>query len=615
MTETIHAAGILFVTSDKRSLFLKRSSYGNFPGYFDLPGGKRENGESAVECAIRECSEEIGFYPSGELFELSRRIKIQEGDGDSSTKIVDYTTFIQEIDEEFIPPKLDFEHLSYKWAPLDRPPEPLHPGLVVTLKKYFSDELGIAKLMQEGELTSPQHYANIALFDIRITGTGLSYRSGIKEYVWRDSSIYLNEEFLQRCNGLPVILEHPGTSTLTTKEYINRNIGSVFIPYIKGNEVWAIVKVWDEHAAKLMEENQLSTSPCVVLTGEDPKIRLKETGSKLLIEGKPKLLDHIAVCINGVWDKGRPPSGVATATVGDMVMADDDKAAALEAARKADEEKKKADELLPKADADAKAKADAEAKAKSDADKARFDSFAASLLDSVKKTVSDAWDEKEKEKADAEKAKADIERARRDMSDAQIAAADAKLKADAEEKAKKDAEEEEKKKADAKEKADAELRKSVSDIQAAIDAGKPKQMSDADYAAIADTQVRADRIYSMHGGKAGRPLDGETLIAYRRRMVNGLKEHSAAWKSIDLKAIADDAAFTNIENMIYSDAEQAGLHPAAPAEDFLREIIREDVTGRKISEFVGRPNAWMSQFAAPRRRLAGIRNNNSVNSV
>jgi 8-oxo-dGTP pyrophosphatase MutT (NUDIX family) len=604
VTETIHAAGILFVTSDKRSLFLKRSEYGNFPGYYDLPGGKREDGEGAVECAIRECSEEIGFYPSGELFELSRRIKSQEGDGDSPTKIVDYTTFIQEIDEEFVPPKLDFEHLSYKWAKLNDPPEPLHPGLVVTLKKYFADELGIAKLMQEGELTSPQHYANIALFDIRITGTGLSYRSGIKEYVWRDSSIYLNEEFLQRCNGLPVIFEHPGTSTLTTKEYINRNVGSVFIPYIKGNEIWAIVKIWDEHAAKLMEENQLSTSPCVVLSGEDQKVRLQETGSKLLIEGKPKLLDHIAVCFNGVWDKGRPPSGVSTATVGDMVMADDDKAAALEAARKADEQKK-ADELKPKVDADAKAKADAEEEEKKKADAAlnsKLDSVLSALADDAKR------------RADKQ-ARKDAEKARRDMDEKERADADAKAKADAAAKAKADAEEEEKKKADAKEKADAELRKSVSDIQAAIDAGKPKQMSDADYAAIADTQVRADRIYSMHGGKAGRALDGETLIAYRRRMANGLKEHSPAWKTVDLKVIADDTAFTNIENMIYSDAEQAGLHPAAPAEDFLREIIREDVTGRKISEFVGRPSAWMSQFAAPRRRLAGIRNNNSVNSV
>src|SRR5277367_1810772 len=135
--DTIHASGILLVTSDKRALFLKRSEYGDYVGHYDLPGGKREQGESSTECAIRECAEEIGFRPSGTLFELSRRVNTKEGDGDNPTRTVDYTTFIQEIDEEFTPPKLDDEHTSFKWAPLDNPPSPLHPGLVITLKKYF----------------------------------------------------------------------------------------------------------------------------------------------------------------------------------------------------------------------------------------------------------------------------------------------------------------------------------------------------------------------------------------------------------------------------------------------------------------------------------------------
>ena len=599
MTETINASGILFVTPDKRALFLKRSESGDYSGFYDLPGGKREANETSVDAAIRECSEEIGFYPSGELLELSRRISTSEGNGDRPSLIVDYTTYIQEVDDEFVPPRLDEEHTGFKWAPLEMPPEPLHPGLVVTLKKLHADELGIAKLMAAGDLVSPQRYANLTMSNIRITGTGLSYRSGIKEHVWRDKSIYLNQEFLERCNGLPVIFEHPGTKTLDTKEYLDRNIGSVFIPYIKDDEVWAIVKVWDEHAAKIMAENQLSTSPCVVLTGEDQKIKLRN-GNKLLIEGKPRLLDHIAVCFVGVWDKGLPPSGVSTAEK-ELVMADDDKAAALEAARKADE---------------AKAKADAEEKEK--ADKARFDSyfasFADSIKDSVKQTVSDAWDAKEKEKADKAKADADEKekadaRAKMDAAEREKADAEAKAKADAEAKAKADAEEKEK--ADAKAKADAAeletLRKSVADVASKL----PRQMTDADYAAMADSQVKADRVYLMHGGKAPRPLDGETLIAYRRRLATGLKQHSTAWKDIDLKVIADDAAFANIENTIYSDAEQAGLHPADMGEDFLREIKSQDSTGRTISTFVGRPSAWMSQFAAPKRQLVGIRNSNN----
>jgi 8-oxo-dGTP pyrophosphatase MutT (NUDIX family) len=598
VTETIHAAGIIFVTRNKWALFLKRSEYGDFAGFYDLPGGKRESGESLPEAAIRETTEEIGFRPSGELFELSRRVNTKEGDGDNPTKIIDYTTYIQEIDEEFTPPKLDFEHTSFKWAPLTDPPSPLHPGLEITLQKYFADELGIAKLMQTGELTSPQGYLNLTLFDIRITGTGLSYRSGIKEHVWRDKSLYLNEEFLQRCNGLPVIFEHPGTSTLTTKEYVDRNVGSVFIPYIKNDEVWAIVKIWDEHAAKLMEENQLSTSPCVVLTGEDKKINLKN-GSKLLIEGKPRLLDHIAICFVGVWDKGEAPRGVISSTVGDLVMADDDKAAALEAARKTDaDEKEKEKEKVDMATFSAKA--DALMSAIADNSKLRSDiARLASRFDALEKADAEA-----KAKADAAKARSDMDKEEREKADAEAKAkADAKEKADAEAKAKADAEAEEKKRADALE----EVRRSVVDFEKRL----PKQMTDADYSAIADAQVRADRIYSMHGKRAPRSMEGETLISYRRRMANDLKEHSLAWKDIDLKVIADDEkhiAFSNVEKIIYADAEHAGLHPATSDEDFLREIVKEDVTGRKITEFVGRPMAWMNQFASNKRKLSGIRN-------
>jgi 8-oxo-dGTP pyrophosphatase MutT (NUDIX family) len=599
MIETIHAAGILFVTPDKKSLFLKRSEYGDFPGYFDLPGGKREPGENIEDAAIRECQEEIGFYPSGELFEISRRVNTKEGDGDTETKIVDYTTFIQEINEEFTPPKLDFEHLSYKWAPLDKPPKPLHPGLIITLRKYFGDELEIAELMSQGELTSPQRYGNITLFNMRITGTGLSYRSGIKEYVWRDSSLYLTERFVKRCNGLPVIFEHPKSATLNTKEYIDRNIGSVFVPYIKNDEVWAIVKVWDDYAARLMAENQLSTSPAVVLTGDDEKIKTKD-GQDLLIEGVPKLLDHLAICFQGVWDKLGPPKGIETTVVGDLIMADDDKAAALEAARKAD--------------AEAKAKADAEAKAKADAGAGEVPDKVLKCIDSLTAKM-DAWEEEDKKrKADKAQRKADKQarkdaaRARRDMDKEEREKADAKAKADAEAKAKADAEAKAKTDAEAEEKkradAEAEVRQRIADVEKRL----PKQMTDADYTAMADAQVTAHRIYLMHGKQAPRPMEGETTIRYRRRLANELKEYSPAWKDIDLSATIKDEAFPNIEKVIYADAEHAGLHPVAPSEDFLREIVREDVTGRKITEFVGRPMAWMGQFAANKRRLAGIRN-------
>lgn len=582
-------AGVLFVSQRGNGLFLKRSmEHGpqQYRGLYGLPGGHLDKGETAKEAAIRECKEEMGKRPEGELVEINRQVMPMVGDDQDTSREIDYTTFLQLVDYEFIP-ELNEEHAGFEWAPLDYPPDPIHPGLASTLQKINADELEIAEMMMRGETTSPQKYGKMWLFDIRISGTGLSYRSGLDEFVWRDSSLYLNERFVKRCQGLPVIFEHPKGATLNTKEYVERNIGSIFLPYIKGDEVWGIARIYDDFAAQIMRENQLSTSPAVVLYGGDPKIKTED--GTLLIEGKPRLLDHLAICFVGVWDKGERPTGVASMVAEDKIMADaDEKAAALEAARKADE---------------AKAKADAEAKARADAEAGTLDKTL-KCLDSLTARF-DAFEEQEKER---EQKKAD-KKARKDAAKAAKADAEAKAKADAEAKAKADAEEEEKKKADAaaKAKADAEndVRKRIADVEARL----PKQMTDADYAAMADAQVRADRVCLMHGKRAPRPLDGENLMAYRRRLAGELKEHSPSWKDIDLRVIADDTAFGNIETVIYNDAENAGLHPVAAGEDFLREIIEPDITGRKISKFVGRPSAWMNQFSAPKRRLAGIRNN------
>jgi hypothetical protein len=163
-------------------------------------------------------------------------------------------------------------------------------------------------------LSSPQTYENVALFAIRITGTGAAYRHSRKEFVWRDPSIYLNDDFLARCNGLAVIWEHPEKSLLNDKEFSDRVVGSVMLPYLrpdKPDEVWAIAKVYDAEAIDDMTNNVMSTSPAVNFADPTENDRIKlEDGRVMLIEGKPSLLDHIAICPQGVWDKGGDPTGV-----------------------------------------------------------------------------------------------------------------------------------------------------------------------------------------------------------------------------------------------------------------------------------------------------------------
>lgn len=211
--------------------------------------------------------------------------------------------------------------------------------------------------------------------------------------------------------------------------------------------------------------------------------------------------------------------------------------------------------------------------------------------------------EAEKKAEDEAKAKAD--------SDAEE---EAKKKAEAEEEAKKKADEEaeSKKKADEdgdgeKAKADALAgQKAILDKISALEKAIPLALSDADYKAMTDAQARADKVAYAFGDAAPRPLQGETLISYRQRLVNGFKSHSKAFKDVDISTISDPKLLGVIEDQIYADALHAGNNPVVAEGGTLREMKRRDQTGREISTFVGDIGAWMNQFKAQRSSLTAI---------
>ena len=282
---------------------IRRGDGGDYPYTWCAPGGHQNHDDKDLEeAARRECEEETGIKYEGSL-------DILHDDGQFRTYIA------RDFPKTDV--KLNYESSGYDWSDLYQPPLPLHPGLHEALQvAKAKTEYDVAELISEDILTSPQMYANIGLFAIRITGTGLAFRSSIGEHVWRDPSLYLNEDFLKRCNGLMVIMDHPESAVLNPKEFKDRAVGSIMLPYIKGDEVWGIAKIYDQNAISEICEGEISTSPSVVFDNTAGNTTLTtENGEPLLIEGVPFLLDHIAIVTKargskGVWDKGGEATGV-----------------------------------------------------------------------------------------------------------------------------------------------------------------------------------------------------------------------------------------------------------------------------------------------------------------
>ena len=116
------SAGVFFYCSKtKRYLFLLRTDSKNQS--WGIPGGKIENNETLSEGIIRECLEEIGYFPK-----KAKLIPIQKFVNNNFT----YNTFFCQVKEEFIP-NLNIEHCGYAWVGENQYPKPLHPGLFSTM--------------------------------------------------------------------------------------------------------------------------------------------------------------------------------------------------------------------------------------------------------------------------------------------------------------------------------------------------------------------------------------------------------------------------------------------------------------------------------------------------
>ena len=130
---------------------------------------------------------------------------------------------------------------------------------------------------------------------------------------------------------------------------------------------------------------------------------------------------------------------------------------------------------------------------------------------------------------------------------------------------------------------------------------------------FAAVQSRADSVYQKLGKSAARPLDGEQLGAYRRRLLISLQPFSPTYKLADLRVLAvDNAGFEVAERAIYQAAADEAVNPRSVPLGTLREIV-ETRGGHTYTKFYGTPKAWMAPFM-PNGRLVNqitVRQDNS----
>lgn len=534
----IFGSGIMF-RQGKFVFLIQRSD----DGTWCQPGGTIEPGELAIDAARREVLEETGYQYDGPLTPHS--------------VYGDYMTYRADVPEQF-EATLNDESLAAGWFHIDDLPKPLHQPFAEMLAQQALNETEVAALIADGTLSSPQYFYNMWMFAIRVTGTGVTWRSADQEMTFRNPDDYLTPEFLQRVAGVPLIWLHPEKRTLDSNEFSKRVIGTLTNAWVadKG-EVWAVARVYDAEAAEIMATRQLSTSPTVKFSEVAKSIIVD--GQPLLVEPSPELLDHVAICEQGVWDKLLNPTGV------------------------------KSDSIPKEAENMDKEELVALINQTLDARMAKADSEAADL-----KAKADAEEAAKKEKADAEDKEAEEAKAKADAEEKA-----AKEKADAEAKEKADAEEAEKM---AKEKADSQLLQEIAELRSRI----PTELSDEERNEVAEAQVKADSVFSSFGKRAPIPLSGEKPMAYRRRLMIQLQEHSPDYKSVDLSAIADSQLLSTAEKHIYADAQKAASLSVGPGQ--LREIKRADATGRQISTFEGDPAATWAPFQSGKRQVTSFNN-------
>lgn len=120
-------------------------------------------------------------------------------------------------------------------------------------------------------------------------------------------------------------------------------------------------------------------------------------------------------------------------------------------------------------------------------------------------------------------------------------------------------------------------------------------------------QARADAVAQLFGGHAAKPMAGETLGSYKRRVAREWQSLSPIYRDVDLKVLqkADGIAFNAAIADILVRADSEGRRPTRVPLGTLIERT-ESKNGHQFTKFYGSPLSWMAPFMATGKRVKRI---------
>ena len=164
-------------------------------------------------------------------------------------------------------------------------------------------------------LEGPVAFLGSTFFVMRISGTGCAWRAAKGEFAFRDPRLWLTDDMAGRWAGAPCLVLHPASGVVDGESLASQIVGTVVRAFIRDAELMGVVRVIDADAATSLIKFGADTSPSVVFEETDAEPIELSDGSRVLIEGNPKLIDHLAIVERGVWSKGTDARGVETTKV------------------------------------------------------------------------------------------------------------------------------------------------------------------------------------------------------------------------------------------------------------------------------------------------------------